>query len=43
MEQGYAWQGLASVALTVARGNTDADQLDIAVNTLGTALVTELH
>ena len=33
MGQGYAWQGLASVALTVARGNTDADQLDIAVNT----------
>lgn len=33
MGQGYASQGLASVALTVARGNTDADQLDIAVNT----------
>ena len=33
MGQGYALQGLASVALTVARGNTDADQLDIAVNT----------
>ena len=33
MGQGYAWQGLASVALTVARGNTDADQLDVAVNT----------
>jgi hypothetical protein len=33
MGQGYAWQGLASVALTVARGNTDADQLDVAINT----------
>lgn len=33
MGRGYAWQGLASVALTVARGNTDADQLDISVNT----------
>ena len=33
MGQGYASQGSASVALTVARGNTDADQLDIAVNT----------
>lgn len=33
MGQGYAWKGLASVALTIARGNTDADQLDLAVNT----------
>ena len=33
MGQGYASQGSASVALTVARGNTDADRLDIAVNT----------
>lgn len=33
MGQGYAWKGLASVALTVARGNTDADQLDLGVNT----------
>lgn len=33
MGDGYAWEGLASIALTVARGNTDADQLDVAVNT----------
>lgn len=32
MGKGYSWHGLASAALTVARGNTDADQLDMAVN-----------
>ena len=31
--RGTHGRALASVALTVARGNTDADQLDIAVNT----------
>ena len=30
--KGYAWEGLASAALAVARGNTDADQLDLALN-----------
>ncbi len=33
MGQGYAWEGLASAAFTVARGNTDSDQLDVAINT----------
>ena len=33
MGQGYAWEGLASAAFTFARGNTDSDQLDVAVNT----------
>ena len=33
MGQGYAWEGLASAAFTVNRGNSDKDQLDLAVNT----------
>ena len=33
MGQGYAWEGLASAAFTVNPGNSDKDQLDLAVNT----------
>ncbi len=33
MGQGYAWEGLASAAFTVNRGNSDKDQLDFSVNT----------
>lgn len=33
MGDGYAWEGLASAAFTVNRGNSDKDQLDLAVNT----------
>ena len=33
MGEGYAWEGLASAAFTFARGNTDSDQIDLAVNT----------